>query len=583
MDVSGRAFRMLLETAEAEGIPPGRIAEALPFDVAYLTHPRHRIDWDTFLAASERVAELLGRDPERLRQLGERMLHMPSFAFMQRTARLVVAPRALFELGNRWVIPSLVPDLVPPRATVLEDGRLVVEAELPPAHRSGEWFFHIYTGNLRATPTLLGLPSAIVHAEVGPRRYRAIIRLPVSHTLFERSRRALRSLYRSSEIFDELDAQRRQLEEAFSESLASHRTFRDLFDNMPTLVIIHRDGVILWVNRTLLQKLGWSRVDELVGRPVLELLHFSSRDHVGERMGTPIAAAVGPLTTVRMLRRDGETLTVDAAPAQLVDFGGPARLVVGVDVSERVALEQQLITADRMASIALLGAGVAHEINNPLAYALSGVQLAARMVSGMPDAPPQVGELLATAAEGLGRVRTIVRDLRSLARPDDGPPVPTDVHEVLESTLTLAASALSGRARVVREYCDLPLAAANSPRLAQVALNLVHNALESMSEPGELRVRTLVDETGRVVFEVEDTGMGIPPDVLARIFDPFFTTKPIGSGTGLGLAICHQIVAGFGGAITVRSTVGQGTTFRVSLPRAGAPAATQSERAIATP
>jgi CheY-like chemotaxis protein len=125
----------------------------------------------------------------------------------------------------------------------------------------------------------------------------------------------------------------------------------------------------------------------------------------------------------------------------------------------------------------------------------------------------------------------------------------------------------------VRDYRDVPLAAASGPRLGQVALNLVLNAIESMpprqDPPGELRVRTLVDDSGRVAFEVEDTGAGIAPATIGRIFDPFFTTKPVGSGTGLGLAICHQIVAGFGGEITVRSTLGRGSAFRVALPAAG--------------
>jgi PAS domain S-box-containing protein len=567
MEVSGRAFRMLFETAEAEGIEPARIAEALPFDVAYLTNPRHRIDWGTFLAANERVAELLGRDPERLRRLGERMLRMPSFAFMQRMARLLVTPAKLFELGNRWVIPSLTPDLTPPSTTLLPDGRVEVVFELPAHHRSAEAFLHVYTGNLRATPTLLGLPAAVVDARVGPRRIDATIRLPPSHTLLERARRSLRALRRRREIYDLLDAQRREIEEAFATSMTMQRSFRDLLDNLPALVMIHREGTVLWANRAHADVLGWSQA-EVVGRKVLDLVHPSAREQVARRMGTPIAAAVPPLTTILLLRRDGGAVTVDIAPPQAVDFGGPARLIVGIDASERASLQQKLITADRIASIGMLGASVAHEINNPLAYALSGVELAARQVAGLPDAPPQTVELLATALDGLHRVRAIVRDLRLLARPDDGSTQPTDVHAVLESTLALAASALSGRARVVREYGDVPPAAANAQRLGQVALNLVLNALESMSEPGELRVRTLRDDGGRVAFEVEDTGAGIPPETLARIFDPFFTTKPVGAGTGLGLAVCHQIVTGFGGEITVRSTVGRGSTFRVALPPA---------------
>jgi PAS domain S-box-containing protein len=570
MEVSGRAFRMLFETAEAEGIAPERIAEALPFDTEYLTNPRNRIDWGTFFAANDRVAELLGRDPERLRQLGEHMLRMPSFAFMQRMARLLVTPTTLFELGNRWVVPMVVPDATPPSTHVLPDGRIVVEYHLPAAPRSAEWFFHIYTGNLRATPRLLGLPPAIVDARVGPREFVATIRVPASLTLVERARRSMRALRDSRQVLELLEGQRREIEQAFASSLAGHHRFREVLDNLPTLVMIHREGRILWVNRTWVRKLGWQHAEEVVGRTVLESTHPSSRSHVEQRMGTPIAAPVDPLTTVRLLRRDGGTVTVEVSPAQSVDFDGPARLVVAVDVSERVALQQQLVTADRIASIGLLGAGVAHEINNPLAYALGSIDLASRQVSKLPDAPPEIGELLGIAREGLGRVQAIVRDLRMLTRSDDGPPRPTDVREILESTLALAASALSDRVHVVREYGDVPLAAANGPRLGQVALNLVLNAVESMSAPGELRVRTLADPAGRVAFEVADTGTGIAPDVLARIFDPFFTTKPVGRGTGLGLAICHQIVAELGGEITVRSTVGYGSTFRVSLPSADA-------------
>ena len=341
-------------------------------------------------------------------------------------------------------------------------------------------------------------------------------------------------------------------------------------------MLIHRAGRLLWVNRTLVQKLGWSSVDELVGRGVLDLVHPSSRDDVAAAMQVAVANGPGagppPLAKIRALRRDGGTIALDAAAAQAVDFDGPARMVVSVDASERAALEQRLITPTAWRRFGLLGAGVAHEINNPLAYALTAIQLATRQVAGIPEVPAQIHELLGIAGEGLGRVRTIVHDLRMLSRPDDGPPEPTDVHGILESTLTLAASALSGRAVVIREYGDVPLAAANGPRLAQVALNLVLNAVEAMPEPGELHVRTLVDDAGRVAFEVQDTGSGMEPEVQARIFDPFFTTKPVGRGTGLGLAICHQIVRAFGGEITVRSTPGQGSTFRVSLPPAEAPA-----------
>jgi len=564
---------MLFETARAEGIAPERLVEGMPVDVEYLTHPRHRVAWSTFIALNERLGELLDRDPERLRRFGERMLSVPSFEFLQRIARLAVSPAQMYELGNRWIIPALHPGLPPIVTRRLADGRIFVRSDLPVDLPGSEALLHVFTGNLRATPTLVGLPSAIVDARVWSHGIEATIRMPSSHTLVQRARRSLRGLRGTRELYELLEAQHRDIEEGFAALIAAQGDFRRLFDRLPTLVMIHRAGRILWVNRTFVQKLGFEHLDEVVGRTVLELTDPASHATVARRMGAPADALADGHTRVGLLRRDGRTLTVEVSPAQSVDFGGgPARLAVGVDVSERVALEQRLVVADRVASINLLGAGVAHEINNPLAYALASVELAAKEVARLPGAPPVLADSLSTALEGLGRVRAIVRDLRVLARSDEGSGQPTDVREVLDSTLTLAASALAGRARVVREYRDVPLAAAGGARLGQVALNLVLNAVEAMpardGDPGELRVRTLVDEVGRVAFEVEDTGAGIAPEVLPRIFDPFFTTKAVGRGTGLGLAICHQIVAGFGGEIGVRSAPGRGSTFRVALPRA---------------
>jgi signal transduction histidine kinase len=277
--------------------------------------------------------------------------------------------------------------------------------------------------------------------------------------------------------------------------------------------------------------------------------------------------------TVKLQRQDGTTITVEVAPAPAVTFaGGPATLTVGQDVSARVRLQQRLVVADRMTSLGMLGAGVAHEINNPLAYALLNVELAIRDVGRLDDAPPTLRPSLETALEGLGRVRAIVEDLKTLARPDGERAVPTDVNAVLESTLVLAANEIARRARVVRSYGDVPPALASPPRLGQVVLNLVLNAVESMDETNrdanELRVRTFTDDRNAVTIEIEDTGAGIAPEVLGHIFDPFFTTKPVGRGTGLGLAICHQIISDFGGDITVRSTAGCGSTFRMALPSA---------------
>ncbi|MFO0647893.1 MAG: ATP-binding protein [Polyangiales bacterium] len=258
--------------------------------------------------------------------------------------------------------------------------------------------------------------------------------------------------------------------------------------------------------------------------------------------------------------------------------GGVVTALRGVarDITTRRKMEEQLMLADRMVSVGTLAAGVAHEINNPLAVVLAGLEFVSETLDET-DASrsPQLAEArqaLRDAIEGSDRVRAIVRDLKLFSRADDERRGPVDLRVVLESSVRMAGNEIRHRARLTREYRDVPPVEANESRLGQVFLNLLINAAQSIEEgrtgENEIRVSTWLDEGGCVVVEVRDTGCGMPPEVLSRIFDPFFTTKPVGVGTGLGLAICHRIVKTFDGEIEVESQVGVGSAFRVSLPRA---------------
>jgi signal transduction histidine kinase/CheY-like chemotaxis protein len=262
--------------------------------------------------------------------------------------------------------------------------------------------------------------------------------------------------------------------------------------------------------------------------------------------------------------------------------GGDVIEVIGVamDTTARrraeAALKQsqaRLVEADRLAALGALAAGVAHEINNPLAYALLNLDLVLREMGGA-----QAGALAARLAEtrvGLDRVRLIVQDLKAFSRVDTERRGPVDVRRVLDETIEIAMTEIRHRATLVRAIADVPDVDANASRLGQVFLNLLLNAVQSLGEGGaadqRITVSTAVDGAGRVVVSVADTGAGIPEDIQARIFDPFFTTKPTGVGTGLGLSICHGIVTALGGEITVESKLGQGSTFRVALPCAKGP------------
>ncbi len=247
---------------------------------------------------------------------------------------------------------------------------------------------------------------------------------------------------------------------------------------------------------------------------------------------------------------------------------------------ENRTMQGLLVQADRMASLGTLAAGVAHEINNPLAFLLSNLEFIERelplLCAQLPPEELQVkqaaelGLALREAREGAERVRFIVGDLKTFARADEGPGGPIDVRAVLQSAAKMVRSQLVLRAGLVLDYQPVPSVTGSEGRLAQVFLNLLVNASQAIpaGDPTrhQVRVRTRTDGDGMAVIEVEDTGAGVAPDVRNRIFEPFFTPKPVGVGTGLGLSICHGIIAAMGGRIEVDSPPGAGATFRVVLP-----------------
>jgi signal transduction histidine kinase len=252
-----------------------------------------------------------------------------------------------------------------------------------------------------------------------------------------------------------------------------------------------------------------------------------------------------------------------------------ARARVAVRRATRTRLDPRLLVADRMVAVGTLAAGVAHEVNNPLAAVTANLRFLSEELDAIADLlpasrrPDMLGALR-DARDGAERVRVIVRDLKAFSRGDDECRGPVDVVRVLESTVQLAWNAIRHRARLVRKLDPVPDVSADEARLGQVFLNLILNAAEAIpdgdSERHEITIATREGGAGRVVAEVSDTGPGIPAGHLGRLFDPFFTTKPVGVGTGLGLFVCHGIITSMGGEITVESEPGRGTTFRVSLP-----------------
>lgn len=263
----------------------------------------------------------------------------------------------------------------------------------------------------------------------------------------------------------------------------------------------------------------------------------------------------------------------------------------------------KLLQSEKLAALGQLAAGVAHEINNPIAYVNSNLGTLKGYVKDMlrfiaacqpvPHNPELQGrvarlseeleldfichdapQLIDESLEGVSRVSRIVQDLKSFAHVDAGPEWgPADVHECLDSTLNIASSEIKYKATVIRDYAALPEIECLPSQLNQVFLNLLVNAAQAIPEstPGIISVRTACDGD-EASIEISDTGDGIAPENLKRIFEPFFTTKPVGLGTGLGLSISYGIIKRHRGRIEVRSDVGRGTTFRIVLPLRQAPA-----------
>lgn len=367
--------------------------------------------------------------------------------------------------------------------------------------------------------------------------------------------------------------ERKLAEEAHRRSEAN---FRALIESAPVGILVHDGRAIRFVNKAIVDCLGYGTAEELVGRTPLDLVHPEDRELAAARL--PFSAA-DPAREERLLRKDGSVATVEATELKVTFDEHAAVMVLFRDVTERKQLQVQLLLADRMASMGTLAAGVAHEINNPLSYVLANVSLGdeslaeiERTCAGCRASVADVRELLRDARDGLERMRIIVGGLKAFSRADDDRSGPVDVHAVLESSISVAWNEIRHRARLVRDYGDVPHVRANEARLGQVFLNLLTNAAQAIAEGGvddnEIRLTTRVDDAGYVRAEVRDTGAGIRPEIIGRIFDPFFTTKAVGAGTGLGLAISHGIVAALGGELTVESDVGRGALFRLRLPMA---------------
>ena len=371
----------------------------------------------------------------------------------------------------------------------------------------------------------------------------------------------------------------------------SEAELRTLLEQFPEGMSVHRDGLVVWANRALLDRLGVD-ASTIIGKPITTLLHpddapgYSQSVRAVRESGAPAA-----WQECRLQRADGTSTPAEAQSSAVHFAGQPAIVTLWRDLTESRELLSRMLQADRMQTMGLLTASLGHEINNPMSLVAANVDVALRAAKGLQaqlqqsssrHLAPEVYELatsveaglrdiseaLTDARQGARRVRSVVQDLRAFSRPENLEDGPVRLESVLEAALGMAWNEIRHRARLVKDYADVPSVLGNEARLGQVFLNLFTNAAhaipEGAADRNEIRVR-LYATLDSVVTEISDTGSGIAPEHLSRIFEPFFTTKPAGQGTGLGLPICREIVRRLGGDLELESRAGAGTTVRVRL------------------
>jgi PAS domain S-box-containing protein len=342
-------------------------------------------------------------------------------------------------------------------------------------------------------------------------------------------------------------------------------------------MVINLHGRITNWNGALEEIYGLRREDA-IGHRIIEVFQSEMLRGLREMMARSEQMAETwragePINVYKFRARaaDGRELTLNLslAPLQSKTAEIEGTLIAIEDVTERIHLEEQLQQNDKLSSIGLLAAGVAHEVNTPLAGISSYSQM---LMQQIPETDPR-HQLLQKIHRQTSRASSIVNNLLNFSRVSDARLAPVDLNRVLDDTIQLLEAQLRNtEIEVVRAYADaLPLAAGNAAKLQQVFMNLILNARDAMPGGGKLEITTATAtdfEALRISFR--DTGSGIAPEHLAKIYDPFFTTKQIGKGTGLGLAVSYGIVRDHGGDIVVESKLGEGTTFHISLPLAAA-------------
>jgi len=461
-------------------------------------------------------------------------------------------PDALRILGIRYdvLLNRFITDFDP--ETIREDGSPFPAAEYPVAI--------VLTTGKAAGPTTLGVRKQ--NGELSWAVFRAEPVLDADGGL-------------AGAVVTFLDiTERKRIEE---ERQRSEQKWRVLAENLPDFVLMtDKSGKIFFINRVLDQ----FQMEHVLQASAFDFIDPAGRDEYRRVFEETVATQRPSRLDARAMGPEGKYVWYDTQLVPIIEAGAvQSILVVSHDMTERRQMLASLAEKERLASVGMLAASVAHEIMNPLTYVLANLDF---VVGERSVDPARNTKALVEAREGARRMQQIVWDLRALGRTGGEELFYVDARSVLEIALRLSGPEVSRTASVVLELDEVPCVLASESRLCQVFINLLVNAAQAMesgiAEGRQIRVKTHHDENANLVgIDVADNGEGISAERMSRIFEPFYTTKP--SGTGLGLSICRDIVERMGGRIDVTSSPGAGTTFTVWLSTtrlAQAPAAASS-------
>lgn len=374
--------------------------------------------------------------------------------------------------------------------------------------------------------------------------------------------------------------------------------FRAVFHGvLEGILVADENRRFVMANKAICQMLGYTE-HELTNLGIWDIHPEKELRRIEQVFRQLLIGGSSLVADIPVKRKNGTVFYADINATPVVI--GDRQLLMGCfrDVSEKRSLQATLAQSDRLASMGMLAAGVAHEINNPLAYILYNLQSMGEDLPGLvasmkhcykairdhlsdEDADAIIGELFNPATfddllertkdalMGTHRIKDIARGLATFSRVEVDDLSEVDLHYAIDCAINMAYNEVKYRARLIKDFGEVPTIWASDGRISQVFLNLIINAAHAIEEGdvehNEIRIRTWADQNN-VYAEVSDTGKGISTEDVDKLFEPFFTTKGIGLGSGLGLAICRSIVTGFGGEIRVMSAEGYGSQFIVRLP-----------------